>query len=184
MIEYTKKRRGITMFQRHTGNGWLATGIIFYAIIYALTIRKQENKLKYSLLFWYIAALIDLTLFPIPYNAIAFDHIQTAHSFRLSLSLFENTSKLQNLLNTVMFIPLGVLLSVNFTKLKPWHIITLIGLTTLAIELIQLITSYLSLNTRIFDVDDLLFNFLGGFITYVIYLAVKKNCQKKLKLHD
>lgn len=168
------------MFQRHTGSGWLSTGIIFYILIYVLMIRKRKIKLKNTLLLLYIAALIDLTLFPIPYNAVALEHIQTAHTFKLSLSLFENTSKLQNLLNAIMFMPLGVLLSVNFTKLKPWHIITLIALSTLTIELIQLVTSYFSLNTRIFDVDDLLFNFLGGFITYSIYLAVQKNYQKKI----
>lgn len=162
------------MFERHSGDGWLSTGLLIYALIYVILIRKQKNKLSFSLLFWYCAILIDLTQFPIPVSASALEHIATKHTFRISTTLFEHTSKFQNVLNFIMFMPLGILIANHFKKLKPIHVIGLILLTTIGIELIQLITSYFSLNTRIFDVDDLLFNSLGGISAYLVYLKIKR----------
>lgn len=164
--------------QRHSGNGWLGSGLIIYLILYAFLIRNKENKLKFSLLYWYCAVLIDLTLFPIPYNLAALQHIQEKHQFSMSLTLFTGTSKLQNLLNLLMFIPFGVLVPLYFPKLKTPKIFSIIFLTTLSIEVIQLISSLLKLNVRIFDVDDLLFNFLGGVLGYCVYRFTHHHTKK------
>lgn len=163
------------MLERHQGPGWLPTGLFIYLIIYLFTIKKQEKKITYTLLFVSIAFIIEMTLFPMAYNAVAFEHIASKHRFRYSMDLFHNTSSKQNLLNMALFAPFGFSLALCCQKLKTYKGIFIIGLTTLGVEVIQLVTSYFSLNTRIFDVDDLLFNLLGGSLAFIAFKLYKKN---------
>ena len=67
--------------------------------------------------------------------------------------------------NIVMFIPLGYLLPMIWTKLRSWKRILRCGfLSVLCIELLQLVTLLGS-----FDIDDLWMNILGIMIGYGLY---------------
>lgn len=66
-------------------------------------------------------------------------------------------------LNAVMFLPLGFLLPVLWSKCRRWYCTTLVGFfTSLTIEAIQMFCS------RATDVDDLIMNTLGAYLGYVI----------------
>lgn len=76
----------------------------------------------------------------------------------------------QNMLgNLIGFMPLGFLLPVLFPKLRETKKIILVTfLTSLAFEIVQLIT-----NLGSFDVDDLLLNTIGGFLGYCLFVLFK-----------
>ena len=70
--------------------------------------------------------------------------------------------------NMVMFVPFGFFVS-YFLKLEKVYSITLITLlTSFTIEITQLVIG------RVFDVDDLLLNLIGGIVGYLLYELIHK----------
>jgi glycopeptide antibiotics resistance protein len=70
--------------------------------------------------------------------------------------------------NMVMFVPFGFFVS-YFLKLEKVYSITLITLlTSITIEITQLLIG------RVFDVDDLLLNLVGGIFGYLLYELIHK----------
>ena len=68
----------------------------------------------------------------------------------------------------VMFVPFGFFVS-YFLKLEKVYSITLITLlTSFTIEITQLVIG------RVFDVDDLLLNLIGGIVGYLLYELIHK----------
>lgn len=69
-------------------------------------------------------------------------------------------------LNAVMFLPLGFLIPLLWSKCRRWYRTAAVGfLTSLTIELLQLFSF------RATDVDDLLMNTLGAWLGYVLSWA-------------
>lgn len=73
--------------------------------------------------------------------------------------------------NIVMFIPYGFFIG-YFCKLNVLKEGIIILLTSLNIEIIQLIIG------RVFDVDDVILNLIGGLIGYYVYYFLKKLVRK------
>ena len=70
--------------------------------------------------------------------------------------------------NMIMFIPYGFFVS-YILKLEKWYSITsLTLLTSLTIETTQLVIG------RVFDVDDIMLNVLGGLLGFSIYYVIAK----------
>lgn len=68
--------------------------------------------------------------------------------------------------NVVMFIPYGIFASL-FTKIeKPFHAICLVFFASVTVETTQLMIG------RVFDIDDIILNVIGGFIGYGIYMLI------------
>lgn len=81
--------------------------------------------------------------------------------------------------NTILFMPLGVLLPSLWNKFDSFINTVLAGLGfSLAIEIFQL------LNFRATDIDDLMMNTLGAAIGYIIYLIIFKRFTLKFKLEN
>lgn len=88
---------------------------------------------------------------------------------RINLIPFSDTDALLvfNILNIVLFVPLGVLAPLLFREKTPLWKIALLGfVVSLTVELSQLV------NLRATDVDDLIMNTLGALIGYGIYRIV------------
>ncbi len=81
----------------------------------------------------------------------------------------------QLILNVLMFLPFGLLLPLAIKKMrKMW--LTLIGIfgTTVSIEFMQLFLE------RSCDIDDVIMNFTGGFLGYLIFMLLRKIFSEKL----
>ncbi len=65
--------------------------------------------------------------------------------------------------NLVLFLPYGFFVSYYLRNDKPNLTILLTLVTSFAIEIVQLLIG------RVFDIDDILLNLLGGYIGYLIY---------------
>lgn len=72
--------------------------------------------------------------------------------------------------NIVMLVPLGLILPNIFDKCKKLLIMICLGIIIpLSIEIIQYVSQ-----KGIFDVDDILLNFIGIIIGYIIYIIWRK----------
>lgn len=70
--------------------------------------------------------------------------------------------------NMLMFIPYGFFVS-YFLKLKnPFTIISLTTLVSFTIELTQLVIG------RVFDIDDIMLNIIGGFLGFILFVVIDK----------
>ena len=68
--------------------------------------------------------------------------------------------------NVVLFIPYGIFASL-YTKLeKPFHALCLVFFASVTVETTQLLIG------RVFDIDDIILNVIGGFIGYGIYRII------------
>ncbi|WP_102693331.1 VanZ family protein [Rummeliibacillus pycnus] len=103
------------------------------------------------------------------------------------IHLFEQTAFYQAFFNFLMLMPFGVYLRYFLKQKKQWKIA--LGITfvlTLFFEMIQVtgILGYYNCAYRIFDVDDLLLNTLGGIVGFFIAPAVLALFPSKEKIHE
>lgn len=70
--------------------------------------------------------------------------------------------------NMIMFIPYGFFISYILKEKKPWNIILLSFFASFTIEITQYRIG------RVFDIDDILLNLIGGILGYIIYIMVIK----------
>lgn len=70
--------------------------------------------------------------------------------------------------NIIPFIPLGYFISLSFNKINPIKLIFVFISFILCIEFIQFIFSI-----GFFDIDDIILNFIGLFLGYIILICIK-----------
>jgi len=70
--------------------------------------------------------------------------------------------------NMFLFLPYGFFISLYLKNEKPNITLLLTLLTSVAIEIVQLVIG------RVFDIDDILLNVLGGYFGYLVYYFLKK----------
>ena len=80
----------------------------------------------------------------------------------------------QTAANVVMFIPLGLMMPVEFRRMRNfWKTALSLALFSFAIEFTQYFTG------RSADIDDLMLNTLGGMLGYLIFFVVSRLFWKK-----
>jgi glycopeptide antibiotics resistance protein len=156
-------------------------GIILYNIFMVKYLRK--NEIQVSKLFivgmymfsYYLWAVLSITG---PGNIL-----DIGSQREIIISLIPFKWQMENMFglitNTILFIPLGVLLPSLWKKFESFSntILTGFGLS-LIIEILQL------LNIRATDIDDLIMNTLGTIIGYIIYSLLFKKFTSKFKLKN
>ena len=70
--------------------------------------------------------------------------------------------------NMVLFLPFGFFISLYLKNEKPKLTLLLTLATSFSIELVQMIIG------RVFDIDDIMLNLLGGYFGYLIYYFLKR----------
>ena len=182
------------MFGRHSGPGWIPTGILIYIPLYLIvyyTILRHKNtsqKITGSILLRYILLVFDVTQFPFPWGKEAQLHVLEAHRFRYNVKPLNNLYwnlwvdfqpryLLENFLNVAIFVPIGFLMGRYLKDQNKPFIKTMVFVMafTLTIELLQLAGMYYGFNVRIFDIDDLIMNTLGGLIGYGLWILVVRS---------
>lgn len=162
----------------------LESGFIIYIFTYVLYYLKKirnlplRDKIIHTCFFIYICALIEVTLLPLPlskekilYNLEVQDRTDYIQLSPFTMFVGSHASDIfrNYFLNMIKFMPMGVFLSLKYKSnhklIKP---ITLIFLTSLTIETLQYFTSKYLGTFRICDVDDLIFNFLGGLLALIV----------------
>lgn len=70
--------------------------------------------------------------------------------------------------NMLMFLPYGFFVSLYLKNKKPWLTLILTFVASFSIELVQMVIG------RVFDIDDILLNLLGGYLGYLLYFGLSK----------
>lgn len=79
----------------------------------------------------------------------------------------------ENIMNVVVFIPIGILLGCSFNVRKWWHILLLGGGISLSIEILQLF-----LRRGYSELDDVIHNTLGCLLGYGLYSIIRIGYEK------
>lgn len=166
---------------------------LLYIIFRFLKLKKNNSDINYKkeslyLIFvCYIVGLFNLVLVPrnfwdiIWYNIFynfnenpfagifdfSYNFIPTIYKIIIGEYALGSWVKTMIIGNLLMFIPMGILLSLCFKNFKKKNMFKYAILIPLAIEVIQLVVG------RSFDIDDLVMNFLGIVIGYYIVELLK-----------
>ena len=135
---------------------------------------KSEKKILMLVFAIYILCLFQVVTFQDSMalsgnNFIPFHEI---FRYRITSRLF-----IKNVIgNMIMFFPFGFFISyyINPDDIKPILVLTLIA--SVAIEVVQLLIG------RVFDIDDILLNLVGGALGYAIYNFMRKIGEKFPKI--
>lgn len=167
---------------------------ILYIIFRFLKLKKNNSDINYKkeilyLIFvCYIVGLFNLVLVPInfwdiiwynifynfnenPFAGIfdfSYNFIPTIYKIIIGEYTLDSWVKAMIVGNFLMFIPMGILLSLCLENVNKKNIFKYAVLIPLAIEVLQLVVG------RSFDIDDLVMNFLGIVIGYYLVKLIKK----------
>ena len=163
---------------------WAIFAVILVIVVEMLKKEKLQDKIRFIMFtafFYYIFRVLTLTLFPFPITELAKESIRH-RSYEIFINLkplfmgFQWQALKTHILNIIMFIPYGLLLPMSVKKqfnLK--MIIRNSFMFSLLIETLQLLISLIWIHApyRIFDINDLFLNTLGGLIGWGIYLIAR-----------
>ncbi|WP_330615622.1 VanZ family protein [Paraclostridium sordellii] len=145
--------------------------------------KKDKSKFEYTImlcLFISILFIISLTLFPVEFsfnrifelNLIPFKTVLGFFSKRDFIGILANIIG-----NIIMFTPLGFFSYIQF-KGENLKSIILCLYSAIFVEIIQLI-----LPGRLTDIDDIILNFLGGYIGVLLAIKFVNYINRKQKAH-
>lgn len=147
---------------------------------------NKRNLLK-SLFTFYLLCVAQLTISiniytPRTYiemlrSANGFGYFEAIewHPLEMYKTIYTAASQYTIVGNLVMLIPLTLFISLLWEdKATLKKMFTISFLTSLTIETSQLLLSYIYLEHRLFDLNDLLQNTLGGLIGFVIFIGIRK----------
>ena len=146
---------------------WVVVMIIFLSIGKKGSLRLRQFFIREWILSCYLATLFGIT--GLAGRLWSFDW-----GVSYNLIPFMNEEPVLMVLNTILFIPMGLLLPITFSIFRKLTRVAAAGL--LLILLIE--TSQLIWAGRIFDIDDIIFNFIGVLIGYLFYRAVNMTKEK------
>ena len=172
---------------------------IIYVIYRIIKIKKKKLLVNYfyeivKLIFvCYLTGLINLVLVPsnlwshfwfyvktgyptgdsLGWFSGSFNFVPTLYKYLIKSELSIGTWVRDMLIgNILMFIPMGILLPLVFKKINKKNIFIISILITLSIEILQPIVG------RSFDIDDIIMNFIGiiiGYLVVIIFRKAKRN---------
>ena len=114
----------------------------------------------------YILCLFQIVTFQdtVSWSSNNFIPVREIFRYHIGSRLF-----LKNVLgNVLLFMPFGFFSSYYLKFKKPWVILGLTLVTSFSIEVIQMSIG------RVFDVDDILLNIVGGYFGYLIYSVISR----------
>ena len=132
----------------------------------------MRKILSRGLLAFYLVILIWLVLFKLQYNILS---VFQYHQRSVNLIPFAASGSFREMIdNVIIFIPFGLLLNVNFKKVRFLPKFALILVLSLIFEFIQFICAIGST-----DITDVMTNTAGGFLGLNLYAFSNKYINNK-----
>jgi glycopeptide antibiotics resistance protein len=131
----------------------------------------QVKSLSKAVLITYLIMLTWLVLFKFSFDVISV--LETYQARSLNLNPFMGHMR-EMIDNFIVFIPFGLLLSINFKQVAFWKKLAFISVFSLAIEIIQF-----ALAIGVTDITDVAMNTLGGLFGLISYDFCKKYIDSK-----
>lgn len=149
----------------------LISVVVVVSLRITYLIKNREHFTLYQELFTlsfiiYILCLFQIVTFQdtVSWSSNNFIPFREIFRYHIGSRLF-----LKNVLgNVLLFMPFGFFSSYYLKFKKPWVILGLTLVTSFSIEVIQMSIG------RVFDVDDILLNIVGGYFGYLIYSVISR----------
>jgi glycopeptide antibiotics resistance protein len=119
----------------------------------------------------YTAGIFANTVFPIFLNPAPNEE---RWSPALALIPLHDYELLDALTNAVVFLPLGILIPLLMRRASWWKVLLTAAAVSLTIELLQLAAQKLFSGGHIADINDFIWNSLGGVIGYAIFVVLTR----------
>ena len=119
----------------------------------------------------YAAGVVANTVFPIFLDKPVISAPWNAHLALVPLRDYEVTDAVMNVL---VFVPLGMLVPLLTARLSWWGAVAAAAAFSLAIEVTQLVTAHLLGGGHIADVNDLVFNVVGGVVGFALVTVLAR----------
>ena len=165
---------------------WLA---LFALVIAFFIYKRKANKLTYIFIYAstvYILLVLSITMLPI--TVISKEELEEMRShfgkyisyfqlvpFKTILGVGKFNFFRQIIGNIILFVPLPTIIKMNNQKLTGLKIILIGMLSSVGVELMQLIIDIVTrYPSHIADIDDVILNSIGVVIGYGIYIAINK----------
>ncbi|MET1249437.1 VanZ family protein [Sporolactobacillus sp. STCC-11] len=161
-------------------SGWILYGAIIVFILLLLVMKLLFKKsfthlFLFSIMYLYLCVVIDYTQFPIyTTEDLRRDFGPTFWHSSVNLIPFKGFAVKTSLLNVLLTMPFGFGLSFIYkTNLK--RIVIASIMIGVILELLQLSIGIINgFTLRIVDINDVIFNFTGSMIGYVIFVIFFK----------
>lgn len=140
-------------------------------IILCLWLKLKKNKSSMYIMFFiifyiYLLNVIKYTIFPIP----IFSGLEAELTSRINIKPFVNMNSMEKILNIVLTIPFGFGISYVIKIKNKKKLGTIFFLIGTVIEMTQLLISLaIEYPYRSIDINDIICNFIGAVIGYVIF---------------
>ena len=133
---------------------------------------KLSVKYKIGLLvLYYIVLIVSIVFKFFKKEYLNIEFVNEYNNYKLFYFYVLNKEYyIQIILNILSFIPLGFLLVYNIKKYSGVICGVLILLSSLSFEIVQL-----EFELGVFDINDIVFNFVGGIIGVLTYCLLSKN---------
>lgn len=137
--------------------------VVIVMIISFIILKRFYKKDKINKIQMFFCILFIIYLLHV-YGSTVFSRLPSKRICKLEVFCPKYELFLENILNVIMLLPLGIFLSLVYGKKIDWKVGLLIGFCiSFSIELMQLV-----LCRGMFDVDDIIYNSLGFLIGIVI----------------
>lgn len=150
-------------------------GVVVFVVQLALLLRGRRftwpRVAVAAAIAVYAAGILANTVFPI------FLHPNSSNepwAPALALILFHDYELADALTNVAVFVPLGVLLQLLLRRPRWWKALLTSAAVSLTIELLQLAAQKLLSGGHVADVNDFIWNTLGGVIGYAIIVLLTR----------
>lgn len=159
----------------------LAALVVFWVVS---AIRKTERRkvLFYSCCILYLAAVVSLTLFPMPLGGTGYPIRNNLVPFRTIrralLNGFTATAQIQILGNIALSVPYGVAVRILGKGGRWLQKMLLAFMFPAVVEGTQLLLGLIIGGYRSFDVDDFILNMLGAFLGYLVYRILPRRTKE------
>ncbi|VTR76087.1 VanZ family protein [Cellulomonas hominis] len=119
----------------------------------------------------YAAGIVANTVFPVFLDKPAGSAPWSDHLALVPLAGYEMADAVMNI---VVFVPLGMLVPLLMVRPSWWRTVAAAACVSLGIEVTQLVTAHLLGGGHLADVNDLVFNVVGGAAGYLLLAAVTR----------
>ena len=119
----------------------------------------------------YVAGVVANTVFPIFLDKPVADVPWSGHLWLVPIVGYEVDDALMNI---AVFAPLGVLIALMTARRSWWRAVAVSAGLSLAIEVTQYLTGHLLGAGHLADVNDFLFNVVGGVLGYAVLTGLER----------
>ena len=146
----------------------------FAALLWSVQRREQLSVPRAAValaLCVYFAGVVANTVFPIFVDKPSSDQPWYSHMALVPLVNYEIADAV---MNSLVFVPLGMLVPLFLGRASWWRVLALASLLSLMIEVAQYTTAHLLGGGHVADVNDLLFNVAGAALGYALFAVLSR----------